>query len=131
MFRRIELIAQMPAIEWESICARAEQLGLGNTFRPAWKSGLMGASLPGVAEEWASMQVPRRRIFRNCRFYFTEKGWMVYGRPTVAACQRVGQGYRVIRIKEKSVDVVYRDEIQVAVRPKKKKNNTGGPDASR
>lgn len=62
----------------------------------------------------------RRSIYLNVRFYFTEEGRRQYGRKTFETCQKVGQRYCVIRIKENSVDVVYRDEVQVAVRPKRK-----------
>jgi hypothetical protein len=65
------------------------------------------------------MPSPRRALFKNCRFYFTEAGWRRYGRPTIDACQQAGQAYRVLRIKERSVEIVYRDEFQVATRPKK------------
>lgn len=86
-----------------------------------WKHGLTGIGGNGeVADAWIDMKGPRRRLFKNCRFYFTDEGWRRYGRPTVAACLRTGQRFRVIAIKEKSMDVVYRDEIQVAVRPKRK-----------
>lgn len=86
-----------------------------------WKSGLMGYGNETVMEAWDKLNSPRRDIFKNCRFFFTEAGWRRYGRPAVTACQQTGQLYRVLSIKEKSVEVVYRDELQVAVRPKKKR----------
>lgn len=81
----------------------------------------MGISYAGVSEAWASINVPWRTLYKNCRFYFTESEWKRYGRPTVAACQKTRQQYRVICIKERSVEVLYRDEFQIAVRPKKRK----------
>ncbi len=42
----------------------------------------------------------------------------INARCVVAACIHSGTQYRVIAIKERSVDVMYRDELQVAVRPK-------------
>ena len=84
-----------------------------------WKQGLMGLTRhEAVARAWIQIPAPRR-LTKNTRFYFTEEGWRRYGRKTVAACLTVGQRYRVIRIKEKSVDIVYRDDVQVAVRPQK------------
>jgi hypothetical protein len=71
---------------------------------------------------WSDLPNPKKSIRRNCRFYFTEVGWRKYGRSTITVCQQTNQEYRVLRIKEKSVDVVYRDEYQVAVRAKKKRN---------
>lgn len=103
MFRRIELIHELPV----------------------FKAGLMIASYVGVARAWAHMKSPRRLLFKNCRFYFTEDGWKRYGRATVTACQKTGQRYRVISIKERSIDIVYRDEYQVAVRPRKNRSVRG------
>jgi hypothetical protein len=79
---------------------------------------------------WAQMNSPRRPVNKNARFYFTEEGWQRYRRKTIEVCQQVGQRYRVLRIKENSGDVVYRDEFQVAVRPRRKppdkvRRNTG------
>jgi hypothetical protein len=74
-----------------------------------------------VAESWIDLNTPRRRLNKNLRFYFTEAGWEKYGRAIVAACQRSGQGYRVLRTKERSVDVFYKDEWQVAVRVRKRR----------
>ena len=79
----------------------------------------MACSPSEVIQAWNALNAPRRALYKNCRFYFTEEGWRRYGRPTVAACQKAGQEYRVIRLKERSVDVMYRDECQVAVRPRK------------
>ena len=122
MFRRIELIHQLTPREHRAFL---KALGrANNTIEPQlsrfWKSGLMGFSHFGVVQAWAKINKPRRAISKNCRFYFTEEGWKRYGRPTVSACQKVGQEYRIIRIKEKSVEVVYRDKFQIAVRPRRK-----------
>ena len=99
MFRRIELIQR-----------------LGDEDR---KSGLLGVSPNEVIDAWIEdLNIPRRRLYKNCRFYFTEHGWNTIGRRVVGACIHSGTQYRVIAIKERSVDVMYRDEVQVAVRPK-------------
>lgn len=109
MLRRISGVADLPAHIMERVTDQH------------WKQGLMGLSRHGaVVRAWIAMPAPRR-LSKNTRFYFTEEGWRRYGRPTVAACQTVGQRYRVIAIKERSVDVLYRDAVQVAVRPKKKR----------
>jgi hypothetical protein len=52
------------------------------------------------------MNSPRRAIHKAVRFYFTEVAWRRYGHKTVDVCQR----YRVLRIKENSVEVIYLDE---------------------
>ena len=91
-----------------------------------WKHGLMGLTRYGdVVRAWVAMPAPRR-LFKHTKFYFTEEGWRQYGRRTITACLTVGQRYRVIRIKERSVDVAYRDAVQVAVRPKKLRQARSG-----
>ncbi len=109
MYRRIELITHLPV---EEIDRRIWDIKAGLCFIPVKEE---------VIEVWMDMPAPKKRIMKNCRFYFTEKGWKVYGRDIVKTCQQVGQEYRVIRIKEKSVDVFYKDEIQAVVRPLKKR----------
>jgi len=129
MYRRIELIDEMSAEAHRNLIEAVRQKyddsedEIRKEYPRFWKSGLMGYGDPRVWDAWADMRSPRRSINRNVRFYFTEEGWRRYGRKTVEACQQVDQRYRVIRIKENSVDVVYRDDVQVAVRPKKKRND--------
>ena len=124
MFRRIELIDQLSAETYRALIDAATQRGdpVDKTLARFWKSGLMGFGNEIVTDAWVHMNSPRRAIFKNCRFYFAEEGWRRYGRPTITACQQTGQHYRVIRIKEHSVEVAYRDEFQVAVRPNTKKD---------
>ena len=135
MYRRIELIDEMSAEDYrvfiESLRQSASDpdVDLEREYPRFWKTGLMGYGNPAVWDAWLDMNSPRRPVNRNARFYFTEEGWRRYGRKTIEVCQQVGQRYRVLRVKESAVDVIYRDEFQVAVRPKKKsrdKNNLGG-----
>ena len=58
---------------------------------------------------------------KNNRYYFTEKGWDQIGRKVVEYAQKLKLEYRIIKIKEKSVDVMAGDKLEVAVRPRKKK----------
>ena len=118
MFRRIELISEMGVQEHRSGAAIDPQ---DRDLLRFWKSGLMGYGNESVMGAWAKLNNPRRDILKNCRFYFTEAGGRRYGPPAVAACQQTGQRYRLLSIKEKTVEVIYRDELQVAVRPKKKR----------
>jgi hypothetical protein len=113
VYRRIELISSWPAPEEDG--SPAVEIKGGLCFIPAKE---------GVADAWTGLSVPSKRINKNSRFYFTEKGWDVYGRATIKACQRNKQRYRVLAMKEHSVDVVYRDENQVVVRPRKKTNSS-------
>ena len=105
MYRRIELIIDLSLIE-ESV---------RDTIH-----GLCGIGNDEVVEAWFRMNSPRKSIHKNVRFYFTEAGWDQYGRDTVAVCIRTGQEYRGLAVKEHAVDVVYKDEYQVCIRPKRK-----------
>ncbi len=122
MFRRIEFIKRLNAArERELLEALAKGANAFSGERVRFeKTGIMGGTNYIVDSQWTLMNAPRRALHKNCRFYFTEAGWKMYGRPTVIACQQTGQAYRIVTLKEKSVDIFYRDEIQVAVRPKKK-----------
>ncbi len=117
MYRRIELIQ-------EPLTTVASD---GNIFHwPAIKAGLMGPGLREVMDAWTDkLRAPKHRIPQNARFYFTEKGWDEIGRYVVAAAQRTGQRYRVLAIKEKSLNVVFRDEYQVAGQPIRRKGKRG------
>jgi len=117
MYRRIELIndpittvgADGEVVHW-----------------PAVKAGLMGPGLLEVMEAWADkLAAPQHSIPSNARFYFTEKGWDEIGRQVVAAAQRSGQRYRVLAIKEKNLNVIFRDEFQVAGQPVRREGKRG------
>lgn len=105
MFRRIELIEG--------------KNGKG------FKHGLCGMSLHegalDVFDAWADIPKAPKHLNKNCRFYFTEDGWKKFGHNTVETCRKVDYRFRVITIKEKSVDIFYQDKYQVAVRPRKDK----------
>ena len=111
MFRRIELIN-----------AYSRRDGTIETF----KQGLLGISLTPVALAWIDkLRGAERSIPANARFYFTEKGWAEVGRAVVTACGQSGQDYRIIRIKENEVHVVWRDAhtgFEVAAQPKKERD---------
>ena len=84
-------------------------------------SGLCFRQQPDeVADAWCDVNCPRKQIRKNVRFYFTEKGWELYGRRTVAACLKTKTPYRVLSVKEHSASVFYRDEFQVCIYPKRK-----------
>jgi hypothetical protein len=101
MFRRIELI-----------------YGRGDSAD--FKHGLCGGSFLEIAESWVPyLQCPKcKGLGKNCRFFFTETGWKEIGKNTVKTCLRQNQRFRIIKVKEKSVDIVYKDRHQVAVRPR-------------
>ncbi|MEJ2375193.1 MAG: hypothetical protein P8Y71_07115 [Pseudolabrys sp.] len=54
----------------------------------------------------------------RARFYFTERGWAQVGRHVAAAARRDGYVVKVIRRKQpRRSQVVYRDDLQVALLP--------------
>jgi len=117
MLRRIELIHPQEVITMAD--------GTKEAF-PAAKLGLLGSSTEKVVDAWIEkLRGPNKRqggIPRNARFYFTELGWREVGRYVVEACQQTGQEYRVIKVKEGTVNVVWRDRhygLEVAAQPKK------------
>ena len=57
---------------------------------------------------------------KNNRYFFTEKGWREVGRFVVKGLLRGGDRFRVITVKERSVDVMAGDDLEVAVRFRKK-----------
>ena len=120
MLRRIEIIHPAEEITLPD--------GSLESF-PAVKQGLMGVAHSEVINAWFDkLRGPgkRRDIPRNARFYFTELGWDEVGRKVVEACQQVGQEYRVIKVKEEAVNVVWRDRhygLEVAAQPKKHRQN--------
>ena len=54
----------------------------------------------------------------RARFYFTERGWELVGRYVATEAKQVGHTARVIRRKDpEESQVVYRDDLQVAILP--------------
>ena len=107
MFRRIEVIHEYQwkgATEW-------------------YKTGLCGGMFHTmVGESWLDkLKGPSLPLHKNCKFWFTEDGWNEVGRDVVAALQATKTEYRVLKIKERSVDIFYKDRLEVATRPKRRK----------
>lgn len=91
----------------------------GNAHHYRHKSGLMTYVDESVIKLWVD-KLTGPTAPKNCRFYFTEQGWKEVGRKVVEQLQKVKQKYRVIKIKEKSVDVIAKGPFEVAIRPRKK-----------
>ena len=62
------------------------------------------------------------RTHKSVRFFFTEVSWNKAGRRILHGIRGIRWDHRVISIKGKSVDIVFRDNLQVAVRPRRKKD---------
>lgn len=105
MYRRIEYIYE-PIDPGEY---RSEEV---------YKTGIMGLQTEEIIDAWIPwLRGPNKSIPGNARFYFTEEGWRKVGRNVAAACRRAGQKYRVIKVKENAIDVVCRNEYEVAGQP--------------
>lgn len=64
---------------------------------------------------------PGRLDNRKVRFYLTEKGWRQAGRVIAVEARERGHTVRVIRRKEPNASqVVFRDELQLAVLPSRR-----------
>lgn len=84
---------------------------------------LMGGFMAGL--EGFTLSMPDVKNPRT-RFYFTEKGWREIGRFVVAEARRVGHQVRVLRRKNPlRSQVVYQDQLQVAILPRKDVARTG------
>ena len=78
--------------------------------------GLVGAFSARIADDaWVDLPMPYLTNPR-VRFWFTERGWRVYGLRVAAGARGSGRGYRVLRRKNPPRSmVIYRDEWQVAL----------------
>lgn len=84
--------------------------------------GLCGVSTEETVDAWIDdLNGCKHPLPRNARFYFTERGWRDVGRKVIIAAQKSGQKYRIISVKENSVNVLWSDDNEVAVQPKKRK----------
>ena len=62
------------------------------------------------------------KIPKNARFYFTEKGWDSVGKFVIKECIKAKQEYKIIKVKENSVNVIWEDSYtgyEIAAQPKK------------
>lgn len=85
-----------------------------------YKAGLIGGGNNAVLAVWMD-RLRGRGTGKNNRYYFTELGWREIGRDIVSICHRDGIRIRVIRVKERSVDVMVGDELEVATRIRRKR----------
>jgi len=85
---------------------------------PPGSGQLMGAFNAQLARDaWGDLPMPFLTNPR-LRFWFTERGWRVYGLRVAAGARASGRTYRVLRRKNPPRStVIYRDEWQVALLP--------------
>lgn len=121
MYRRIEFI-QLSKANPKSIIPEHRE--------DRWyKSGLMGFFILDGSDEQADLfdemfnfigELKGVGTGKNNRYYFTELGWEKIGRKVIEYAQKLKMQYRIIKIKENSVDVMATDnKYEVAVRPRK------------
>lgn len=80
---------------------------------------LRGVFMAGISDGLGDIPFPRISQPR-ARFYFTEAGWERYGRHVYAAARARRHSVRVVRRKNPArSQVVYRDDFQVAVLPRR------------
>lgn len=119
MFRRIELIRERDDCLIFGLPDGTEEIC-------DWSKSGICSCYGAIAEAWlGKLRGPDRPIPRNAKFYFTERGWREIGRHVVAACKYEEQAYRIIRVKERDVNVVWRDrhyDTEVAAQPRKEKH---------
>ncbi len=108
MYRRIQLIGQ-----W-----RKEDCTLSNLLL-----SVLGRATCEGNTAWAELNLAHKIGTKNCRFYFTEKGWSHFGSEIVAACRQTGRQYRVLAVREREVDILYADDWQVMIKPRKNRAN--------
>jgi hypothetical protein len=80
--------------------------------------GLVNSHLLSGMLDQLGIRAPSRLDNRKVRFYFTEKGWRQAGRLIAVEAREKGHAVRVIRRKEPhESQVVFRDELQLAILP--------------
>jgi hypothetical protein len=103
------ILAESWPFAWDEPTQSFRELRFG-PLRGGWV-----AALPGP---W-DMKSPRLKHPRT-RFFFTERGWRELGKAIVAHSRREGRTVRVVRRKNpRPSQIVYQDELQVAILPNK------------
>ena len=83
--------------------------------------GLTNSYLLSGMMDRLGVRSPARLNNHKVRFYFTEKGWRQAGRLIAVEARERGHTFRVIRRKEPNPSqVVFRDELQIAVLPSRR-----------
>lgn len=130
MFRRIEVIWNPTPKQLKAQKMVNQLFGSDEPVMNGVKGGLWTGNISPIEvhETWWDKclgpgssgrgNIPRNK---NCRFFFTEKGWEECGSKACAKLREMKVEFRVITIKEKSVDVVWKASHEVAVRPRRKK----------
>lgn len=103
---------------------------IGETDRLRWTDDdppqlvrATGTLMGAMCADWIppGMPAPKVRINERARFWFTEAGWAVYGRPALDAAIQSGRTWRLLKRKNPPRSaIVYRDKWQVALLPVKR-----------
>lgn len=119
MFRRIELMYHRFHTDYVPFNDEKWPWEQNLWPRDRKKTGIN--SLGPLLNSFAVCAPDKIRTRKSIKFFFTELGWKRAGRLILKTIKQMKWDYRVLSIKEKSVDVVHRDELQEAVRPRKNK----------
>lgn len=120
MFRRIELIY------WHT-CKRKFCSRKGGIFSclPCYRAPVSyHNSWEEIFESWAidtKIKGNCGNIPRNAKFFFTERGWEEIGKKIVNICLKTKTKFRILKVKENSVNVVWNNGYELAAQPKKEK----------
>lgn len=126
MFRRIEVIyrsdlktfAPYTFLIWQAIWECEPDYCPSK--RTKWFN--LGLNFLGGLQKVCGVKAPRGlKTHKSMRFFFTENGWKSAGRTILKFIKHNGWQHRVISVKEGAVDVIYRDDLQVAVRPRRRR----------
>lgn len=107
MFRRIEVVDCIVLLE------SRRKTAIEKIWRKRGLNFAAGYLMSELGLKAPDLQRPRGA--KAIRFFFTEAGWKKVGRAVLHDLlrQKLYDTVRVIAIKEKSVDVIYRDTLQV------------------
>ena len=94
---------------------------VGDTYEFIATEHRLGGARRELGDVMDNMKLPLPHHLTNTRtrFYFTERGWRLYGRHILAEGRRRGLKIKLIRRKNpRRSQVVYQDAFQVAILPR-------------
>ena len=118
MFRRIEVLYKKGSHSYHP-----SNDNTWHSEQAFWKTEWLktGLNSLGPALNYYNVKAPTGiRTKKAVRFYFTEHGWKAAGRHILGFIKRNKWEHRVVAIKERDAEVIYQDEYQVVVRPKRR-----------
>lgn len=114
MYRRIEYISDRDNRPTNYFVARkdAEFMEGAMHYMPACEV-MCDKGLPSP-KNWVAENKSRR-------YYFTQRGWHLVGRHIIHKLKADHVRFRILKVKHRDVDLLYIDDYQVIVRPRKQR----------